>query len=149
MLLIVILSYQSWVAFGARSEQLSITRQIEDGTDALLSSLKDAETGQRGFLLTGNDRYLEPYRKALAEMPVTLKTLADVARTSHPAEARQIDALKPLIQAKLDELQQTIDMRRSKGLDAALAVVQSDRGQAIMDQIRGRISEIQTLPMGT
>ena len=63
-----ILAYRTWVDFSNSSEQVQLSQQITDGTNALLSSLKDAETGQRGFLLTGEDRYLDPYRQALTEI---------------------------------------------------------------------------------
>jgi CHASE3 domain sensor protein len=145
VLLIAILSYHSWISLGARSDELSITQEIVDGTDDLLSSLKDAETGQRGFLLTGADRYLDPYRKAVVEIPITLKGLVDATQPSHPDQARQIEGLNPPIKDKLDELQKTIDLRRSKGLEAALAIVATDHGKAIMDQLRVRILEIQTV----
>ena len=60
VLLIGLLAYNTWLDFGRRSEQVEISQQVIDGNNALLSSLKDAEMGQRGFLLTGEDRYLEP-----------------------------------------------------------------------------------------
>src|SRR5713226_7166989 len=148
VLVIAFVSYRAWAALGRRSEQLSITQQIVDETNALLSSLKDAETGQRGFLLTGDERYLEPYRRALVEIPATLNTLTKTTANRRPDQARRIDALKPLVRNKLDELQQTIELRKGKGLDAALAVVRSDRGEAVMDQIRRSCSEIQTVAYG-
>src|SRR5216683_6845413 len=89
VLVIGILSYRAWASFGRRSEQLATTQQIVDGTNALLSSLKDAETGQRGFLLTGDDRYLEPYRRALIEIPATLNTLISTTASRRPDQARR------------------------------------------------------------
>ena len=140
---IAILGYRVGVAFDSRSEQLAITRQIVEGTNALLSSLKDAETGQRGFLLTGEDRYLEPYRQALVDIPAELNALTAAKRIS-PDQARRTDRLKPLIRNKLDELQQTLELRQRGGLAPALAVVRSERGQAIMDQIRQSCAEIRS-----
>ena len=78
VLLIGILAYRAGAAFSRSDDQAAVTRQIVDTTNALLSYLKDAETGQRGFLLTGEDRYLVPYRQALREAPPALDTLARI-----------------------------------------------------------------------
>jgi methyl-accepting chemotaxis protein len=97
--------------------------------------LVDAETGQRGYLLTGQDSYLEPYRSAVAAVASDLDRLnRDTA--GDPAQQARIQALRPLIAAKLDELRRTIALRRSRGFDAAIAVVRSNRGKSQMDQIR-------------
>src|SRR5713226_8388650 len=89
------------------------THKVKEALIELRSSLKDAETGQRGFLLTGEERYLEPYRRALVEIPETLNTLANATANRRPDQARRIDALKPLVRNKLDELQQTTELRKS------------------------------------
>jgi CHASE3 domain sensor protein len=143
---VAVFAHRAWAAFSLISDQRATTLLVFDGTNALLSSLKDAETGQRGFLLTGEDRYLEPYRQALTTIPATLKTLDRIEVDRHrPDQAQRIDRLMPLVKDKLDELGQTIEVRRSSGVDAALAIVRTDRGRAAMDQIRGICSEIQTV----
>ena len=145
VLFTAVLTFRAWAAFERNREEAQITRQVVDGTTALLASLRDAEAGQRGFLLTGSDRYLEPYRQALTGIPANLEALARTeASRRHPHQLQRIESLKPLVQDKLDELAQTIELRRSKGLDAALALVRSDRGQAAMDRIRAICGEIQT-----
>ncbi|HMF79295.1 MAG TPA: PAS domain S-box protein [Bryobacteraceae bacterium] len=142
VLLIAILSYRGWLAFKQQSDQLAATRQIVDGTNEFLASLKDAETGQRGFLLTGRNRYLEPYAKALRDLPNRLDDLASAMRT-RPDEAKRLEALRPLINNKLDELRRTIDLRRQQGPEAALAVVLTDRGKDLMEQVRQFCADIQ------
>ena len=62
-LLIAYLSYKSDQEFRRAEEQRIITQNILDASDDLLSALRDAETGQRGFLLTGDENYLDPYTK--------------------------------------------------------------------------------------
>jgi PAS domain S-box-containing protein len=136
------LSYQTWISFNSGSVQLETTRQIVRTTNALLSAMKDAETGQRGYLLTGDDRYLAPYLQALNDIPVNLKLLADAAPAGSPAQSRRAQALRPLIGDKLDELKQTIELRQNKGFDAAAIVVETDRGKVAMDQIRTLCAEI-------
>ena len=141
VLLIAVLSYQSWFAFRVSNTDVEGTQKLIGGTEQLLSLLKDAETGQRGFLLTGEDRYLAPYRQALLGIPAAFDTLDSVAK-QRPDQARRLRALTPLVQRKLDELSRTIQVRQSKGQEAALALVLSDSGKLLMDQIRGLCSEI-------
>ena len=107
--------------------------------DGLLSSAQDAETGQRGFLLTNNERYLEPYKTALAVIPAKLNEITQLTR-DNPAQERTVAALRVHVEAKLAELAQTIDLRRTQGLDTALAVVNSDRGKIEMDAIRAQLA---------
>jgi CHASE3 domain sensor protein len=106
--------------------------------------LKDAETGQRGFLLTGEDRYLIPYRQALADVPVILDNLKRTTAT-RPDQAERAEKLRPLVKDKLDELKETVDLRRREGLEAAVRVVRSDRGKAAMDHLRQSCLDIQTV----
>ena len=110
--------------------------------DGLLSSAQDAETGQRGFLLTGNERYLEPYNKALAEIPTRIDTIRQLT-LDNPTQQDKLKVVHAFVDAKLAELKETIDLRRSKGLDAALAVVTTDRGKAAMDAIRTQLTAMQ------
>ena len=107
--------------------------------DELLSSTQDAETGQRGFLLTNNERYLDPYNTALDTIPAKIQEIGELT-SDNPAQVRRLPILKQHVDAKLAELKQTIDLRRSQGLDAALAVVNSDRGKVAMDAVRGQLS---------
>jgi PAS domain S-box-containing protein len=145
VLLTAVLTYRAWTAFERNRKEAQITRQVLDGTAALLSSLTDAEVGQRGFLLTGSDRYLEPYQQALREIPVRLASLARAEAGRHkPVQLQRIERLRPLVRDKMNELAETIELRRNQGPDAALAVVRSDRGIAAMERIRIICADIQT-----
>lgn len=140
------LSYRAWAAFERTREQVRITRQVVDGTTVLLSYLTGAESAQRGFLLTGDDQYLAPYRQAIAHISASLDALARIeAGRRRPDQLQRIERLKPLVKDKMDELDQTIELRRSQGIDPALAIVRSDRGKAAMDRIRAICAEIQTV----
>ncbi|HEY3825603.1 MAG TPA: CHASE3 domain-containing protein [Bryobacteraceae bacterium] len=141
VLFIAGISFRARTAIIRGRARVVTTRSITEGATALLSSLKDAETGQRGFLLTGEDRYLDPYRQALIDIPAELKTLND-ATTDIPELATLVQALKLPIQSKLDELKATIEVRQRKGLDAVIPVVTTNRGEALMDQIRLQGAEL-------
>jgi len=107
---------------------------------SLLSELQDAETGQRGYLITGEERYLEPYRAALGTINQTMKQLQELA-VDDAEVGRAIDRLRPLIAAKLSELDETIRLRKRKGFDAAREVVLTDRGNQAMDDVRAAIGQ--------
>ena len=144
VLLIAIVSYSNWVGFQRTNEQLDITRRIVRSTATLLSDLKDAETGQRGFLLTGREEYLEPYQAAVSRIPQNFAELTN-ATVTRPDQSQRVEAIKSMVGKKLDELQKTIDLRRSKGADAALPLVMSGEGKAFMDQIRQMCFKIETV----
>lgn len=105
--------------------------------DKLISTMQDAETGQRGYLLTGNDKYLAPYNEAVAAVGSRLDTVASLTG-DNAAQQRNIVQLRRHLDAKLGELGETIDLRRIKGTEAALALVNTDRGKFEMDAIRSQ-----------
>ena len=107
--------------------------------DELLSQVQDAETGQRGFLLTGTESYLAPYNAARIGILDKLQDLAGYT-ADNPGQAQRLALLRQHIEAKLAELGSTIELRRNQGLEAALKVVGSDRGKSEMDAIRAQIA---------
>jgi CHASE3 domain sensor protein len=117
------------------SAELSLAREIGKLNSALLSTVKDAETGQRGSLLTGRQQYLEPYNQATSATPSLLKRLEALTEMV-PDQAQRLNSIKPLVAEKLNELQQTIDLRRSRNIAHALQVVDAGRGKAVMDRLR-------------
>src|SRR5580658_8000297 len=143
VLLIGLLSYRGTTAFGRHANQMEATQRLVTGIDALRSSVTDAETGQRGFLLTGDDRYLAPYRQALADIPVLLTSLG-TASIDRPDQAERIRRLTSVVNERLGVLELILELRRSEGLFAALAVIRPDRGKVLMDQVRAICLEIQS-----
>jgi signal transduction histidine kinase/CheY-like chemotaxis protein/CHASE3 domain sensor protein len=117
------------------SQKLVHSQEVISALDGLLSDAQDAETGQRGYLLTFNESYLEPYNDALAAIP---RQLDDIVRltSDNPAQQARIAPLRQHVEGKLTELKRTIDLRRSQSLDAAIAMVNTNRGKVEMDAIR-------------
>jgi CHASE3 domain sensor protein len=99
------------------NRRLEHTHKVLQSLEGLLSTLKDAETGQRGYLLTGEERYLDPYKAASEEIQHELAAVADLLR-GEPDQLRHLDQIRALSQAKLAELQETIARRKEGGLDA-------------------------------
>ncbi len=100
-----------------------------------LGRVADGETGQRGYLLTGNEGYLEPYEAAERDVEKYLAVLDTLTVKGSPQHAR-LDTLTALTRAKFRELDGTLTLRRDEGLRAALAVVNSDSGKHLMDEAR-------------
>jgi methyl-accepting chemotaxis protein len=140
LVVIAIFSYRNANRLIENDAWVAHTHQVRTELADLLSQLKDAETGQRGYLITGADNYLEPYQSAIT----AIKGVQDDVRrltSDNPNQQRRLTALAPLIDAKLAELKQTIDLRRNEGLDAATKVVLSNVGKTTMDQIRAIVSD--------
>ena len=124
--LAVQIANQSWVL---RSRQVLFElSQVE-------SLLKDAETGQRGFLYTGQSIYLRPYNVALTQIEPHLRNLSQLT-VDNPKQQANISQLRTLTQEKLNELAQTIQLYKSGQTEKAKALVLSDFGLATMDKIR-------------
>lgn len=113
------------------------SHQVLIALDDLLSTAQDAETGQRGYLLTGNDRYLEPYQSAVTAAGSRIEAARSLT-TDNPVQQANIRQLERHIDAKLAELDETIKLRRVNA-QAALAVVATDRGKTEMDAIRSQL----------
>lgn len=108
----------------------------------VFSIIKDAETGQRGYLITGDDAYLDPYNRAIERVDQRLAQIAELLRND-PASQRQLTEVGDQVKRKLKELAETIALRRDSGFEAAREVVVTDRGKAAMDAIRDEIGGIQ------
>lgn len=117
------------------------TRQVQADLAKVLSKLQDAETGQRGFLLTGEDQYLEPFEGAINEIVGSIVHLQNLTK-DNPSQTLNTKTLLVLAKDKIDELNQTIDLRRDQGLSAALDLVKTDVGKKLMDNIRQVIERI-------
>jgi len=129
----ILLDSAAWVTH----THLVLTRMTD-----LLSTLQDAETGQRGYLITGEPRYLAPYQAALPRVDGNFNEIKSLT-SDNPVEQHRLDLIRPLIDAKLAELKETIDLRTTKGLEPARQVVLTDRGKKAMDDIRTIIAEMQ------
>ena len=108
-----------------------------------LSTLKDAESGQRGYLLTGDEKYLEPYDRAVERIHQEEGTLHARVLAGELSDG-DMSRLQKLIDHKLAELKETITLRRTQGLPATLEVVKTDAGQRMMEAIRLQVEQMMT-----
>jgi len=143
LLMTGVLIYRDAERSRAMSQQREEAVRVLGLNQSLLDRMRDAETGQRGFLLTGRAEYLEPYNAALTQIPAELEQARALAAGARSDQANRYGQLQKVIDDKLAELALTIELHRSVGPAAALAVVNSDRGKQSMDRIRSLSSEIE------
>ncbi len=135
LLVVGVVAYRSTDVLIENNANVAHSHLVLEDLAQLLSLMKDAETGQRGFVITGDDGYLEPHREAL---PLIGKTVANLrSLTSDNArQQRRIDEVEALITTKLAELARTIQMRRTEGFETTQKEIQGGLGKRTMDDLR-------------
>ena len=139
LLLIAILMLLPERSFNrARDAEQLVTHSLRviNASGLLLSIMEDAETGERGYLLTGEERYLQPYESALSTQSRARQNLRQITAGDSAQQAR-IDKLDRLVETKLSVLSRGIALYRTEGRDAALAAIFMGEGKRAMDEIRG------------
>ncbi|MDD5200331.1 MAG: CHASE3 domain-containing protein [Terrimicrobiaceae bacterium] len=112
----------------------TVLQQIQQ----VFSLVQDAETGQRGFLLTGREEYLSPYVMAVKNIHAQLRRL-DAAAGRGQVSRDAAQKIERLTGWKLDEMERTIDVARKEGRAAAIDIVQRDEGRRTMDALRDAV----------
>ncbi len=105
-------------------------------TERLLSSLKDVETGQRGFIITRKDEYLEPYRSGLAAVPADLATVSAL-------DGSEAQPLANLVKDRVSEATKGVEAYQTAGAAAGVDHIQSDVGKTLMDRVRVQVAGLQ------
>ncbi len=133
--------YWSTRTFLVTSEEVNHAHEVVEQLDHLLAEMTDAETGQRGYLITGSVRYLAPYEQATAHIAETLHTIRTL--TADPsAQEERLNRLVPLVASRLAIMRETMDLYDREGLAAARQHVLTDRGKTVMDDIRKLVGEM-------
>jgi methyl-accepting chemotaxis protein len=135
LLLIGLAAYRAIGLLVRTSYAVTHTHQVLEDLERALSILKDAETGQRGFVITGDESFLEPYQAALPAIPGVIKELRELTQ-DNPRQQTRLDQADALVQAKLAELKRTIDLRRSSGFEPTMKAVSEGTGKRAMDDLR-------------
>lgn len=122
-------------------EQLAQGLTTRSDVNKLLQSMLDAETGQRGYLLTGNETYLEPYDKAVATVQTNLDSLR-MRFMDAPADMQEFALLSRQISRKLAEMELSLRLRRQGNEDAWKFILNTDVGKEHMEAIRQHAQEL-------
>ncbi len=141
LIVIGIVSYQSTNQLVESAGWVAHTNQVLEGLDDLLARITEAESGVRGYVITGEDGYLQPYEAALPSLDQTVQRLRQLTADNRNQQQR-LDRLEPLIARRLDSFKQTVDLRKSQGFDAASRFVLTRQGKNLMDRIRSVIAEM-------
>ena len=127
--------------FLVTSEEVNHAHEVVEQLDHLLAEMTDAETGQRGYLITGSVRYLAPYEQATTRIADTLHAIR-VLTADGSAQGERLNRLVPQVASRLAIMRETMDLYDREGLAAARQHVLTDRGKTVMDDIRKLVGEM-------
>jgi len=133
-----VVTYGRLVELREANRWVEHTLTVQTSLAQALSLVTDAETGQRGFLLTGQTSYLEPYDAAVARLPQQLERIRRLT-SDNPGQQSRVDSLERLSRQKLAELSATVATRERGNSQEALRVVLSGEGKRVMDEIRAAV----------
>ncbi|HXE74056.1 MAG TPA: CHASE3 domain-containing protein [Candidatus Xenobia bacterium] len=149
---VALLALVGWFAYStlqhliASSEDVAHTYQVLGALEETVTRLQDMQRGARGFVITGDERFLAPYESGIESTPGKIAQLEQLIADNPDHQAR-LAALKPLVGEAMDRFRVVVNTRRSRGAAAAAALVASGDGQALMDEIRTRIGEMKKVEL--
>src|SRR5665213_38144 len=135
------LSYRSMTQSDVDRQWLTHTQVTMEQLDSVLTNMLDIETGERGYVLTGETMYLSPYNNGLQGVRQSLKDLRELT-VDNAAQRQAGDLLEPMILERLEIAKDQIELRKHSGVTAGIASVRTGVAKDSMDQIRDQISEM-------
>ena len=136
-----LVSYQNFRRVLDNDRLVTRSREILMALQGALSSMQDAEAGQRGYIISGEGEYLEPYQAGTASIQGHLSRLRGFVQA--PSVGRHLSTLETQVVARLDSLRENIDVRRERGFEAARAKTLTGVGKGHMDALRATIGAMQ------
>jgi PAS domain S-box-containing protein len=125
----------------ASGDRVVHTHEVLRELQQLLLSLVDAETGERGFIITADELYLAPYASGRAAVERHLARLAELTRDD-ASQQRHLREIEPLVADKLRHLQRTVELRMTRGFVATRSVVLSGESRRLMDAVRASVARM-------
>ena len=141
IVVIAAVTYQSIGTLTQTAGWVDHTHKVLERLSALLQGLTDAETGERGYIITGEDSYLEPYQNAVGAIEQDVKDLKELTK-DNASQQHRLELLQPMVTQRLSSLKTGTASRRDKGFENARDWVATGRGKIEMDQIRKALAEI-------
>ena len=131
-------------AFIESTRQVKLSLHTEHKLDETLSLVIDAETGPRGYVIMGQDVFLEPYYAAISSTDGIVPHIKELRRLTlnNPLQQQRLDRLEPLVAAKLDFMKKVVELRRHEGFEAAKKLIATDIGRQVMVQVRRELLEM-------
>ncbi len=144
LIIVGLVSYRSTLKLMDTADLVDHTHSVIGALTDLRSTLDDAETGARGYVVTGEDPYLAPYTDALRRLDHNIEALKDLT-ADNPVQQRNIEQIRPLIAEKLAALKEAVDARRDKGFEPARQLVVAGAGKTAMDNFRRLAGEMEAV----
>lgn len=141
LLAIGVISYRNTSQLIEQSDLVHHTRKVRLSLQELLGFLVDAETGARGYMITGEDDFLEPYNAALQQLDGKFKELRQLT-ADNPRQTLRLDVMEPLIVERMRLFRDRIEVRRTKGFNAVRQAVLLRAGKEVMDKLRAIIEQL-------
>ena len=141
VLIPILLLFVGWELVNEFRSNRTVRAEVDESYETrsqiqrVFSLLQDAETGQRGYVITGDDRFLEPYDVATTQLDGQMRILADLF-ADNGQQAADFARLKRLADRKLASMELTIDARQTRGAEAGMSLVAAGQGKLIMDEVR-------------
>src|SRR5262245_59222512 len=129
------IAYSSVFRFADTTERATRTHEVLRSLEETFSLVTGAETGSRGFVITGDARYIEPYRNAEANAAARLESL-DTMVGDDSEQRDRLDRLIPLVARRFAMLDESVRLRASGGFEDAASAARTGRGRLVMDSIR-------------
>ncbi len=140
LLIVAAVSYKTNDDLIQNERMVNHTHEVRTNLALVLSTLADGETAMRGYTLTGNDTFLVPYEAATRNVDIVFQNLQKLT-ADNPNQQRRLNILAPIIDAKMANLRQAIDLRRNQGFDAAQKFIMTEEGEGAMSEARRIIAE--------
>jgi PAS domain S-box-containing protein len=135
------ISYLSLVSLSQNAAWVEHTHEVLNRLESVVSAATDAETAERGYVITGDESYLDPYRQSAGEIDADARKLRELT-ADNPAQQRNLDAMKPLVDARLAEFLAVIEARRNQGFALAQNAILTGKGEFIHDRIRALVAQM-------
>jgi methyl-accepting chemotaxis protein len=142
LLTIGTVSYSSLTTLTDTSERVTHSHEVLQHISEVLSAMTDAETGQRGYIITGNESFLEPYNTGSRDAPLAIRALRQIT-AKDPNQQKRVDAAEQLIAAKLSVLTENLTLRRQGQTEDVQQRMSQGDGKRIMDNLRQVLAEME------
>jgi signal transduction histidine kinase len=140
---VLIFAERSYRRLDEVNQQITTSLQIQTLLNELRAFVADAETGQRGYLLTGDKRYLEPYKEVTPRITDSYAKLRDLVNANDGAAQRaRVTNLNTLVGKRLAELEATLALFESSGGKAAMDLTKTGVGSSVMSELRETLDEM-------
>jgi len=140
MLIIGAVAHQSIGKLTETADWVDHTHKVLEKLATLIQAMVDAETGQRGYIITGEDAYLEPYQAALGVIDQDLRELRELTK-DNASQQHRLDLLQPMVSERISSLKTGMAARKEKAFEGGRDWVATGKGKAEMDQIRKAVAE--------